>query len=99
MKQLLLSLLFLFATSALAATVEYKDQDITIQLYDGPCVSKKILDMTGPVPGANAAKVSFKDKVLEACWILDVDHIDLIDENGEVAENVSPAIFKVVPAL
>lgn len=99
MKNVLFAALLLFSTVASAATVEYKDDNVVIQLYDTPCVSEKIEALVGSVDGANAASITSKGQVFEACWILDVDHIDIIDEQGRTAENVSPSIFKVVPAI
>lgn len=99
MKKLLFAALLMFSAWASAATVEYKDDNVTIQLYDTPCTYEKVIAIVGDVKGAKAANVAFKEKVLEACWILDVDHIDIIDETGEGAENVSPSIFKVVQPI
>ena len=106
MKQIFLILSFLFvAATASAATVEYKDDNVTIQLYDTPCVSEKMVAMArteedkATIKLYNAAKVSFKGQVLEACWVFDQDHIDIVDEAGQSAENVSPSIFKMVQEI
>ena len=100
MKQLLAALfLFLLVGVASAATVEYKDDNVTVQLYDTPCVSEKIVALVGKIDGAQAAQISFKGQVLEACWVLDGDYIDIIDEEGQTAENVSPSIFQVVKEI
>ena len=96
---------FLLFGSAFAETVEYKDSNVTIQLYDTPCISEKMTSLAKTqedketIKLYNAGKVSFKGKVLEACWVLDGDHIDIVDEEGQTAENVSPSIFQVVKEI
>lgn len=105
MKQLLVLLSFLLVGVASAATVEYKDDNVTIQLYDTPCVSPKMIALAQTeqdkesIKQYNAGKVVFKGKQLEACWVLDVDHIDIVNEEGQTAENISPLIFKEVKSL
>lgn len=104
-KKLLVLLSFLYVGSVLAATVEYKDENVTIQLYDGPCVSEKMVALAHTeqdketIKSYQAAKVVYKGKVLEACWVFDVNHIDIVDEEGTAATDVSPEIFKVVQPL
>lgn len=96
-----LSLSFLYVGSVASATAEYKDENVTIQIYDTPCTSeavkklgydKKLIDL------ARAGKVSYKGKILEMCWIYNDGEIDIVDETGDTGS--IPAIaFKLKDAI
>lgn len=106
MKKLLFAFLFLFASVALAVTLEVKNESLTIQLYDTPCkldanIKNTLIDMEfseEQIALAGAASISFKGNVMKGCYILHDDHVDIADELGE-GGSVPVEAFKVVPPL
>lgn len=107
MKQLLLALLFLCSTSIAATTtkhptvLEYKDEQVVIQLYDTACVNKEILAMGYPqtlLDQSHAAKITIKGEQLEGCWLANDGVVDMVTQEGETA-SVPMFVFQVVDPI
>ena len=106
MKRLILSL-FLFSLIACSPvarsqsiSAEYKDENVTIQLYESPCVSKPILAMgfdAQLIAISKAAKVVTKDVQLDACWIMNDGEVDLVTEDGQTGSVPVQFFHKVDP--
>lgn len=99
--------LFLFVGVAFATTskqpqvLEYKDEQMTVQLYDTPCVNKDIHDMGYPkelLDKSHAVVVTVPGLQLEGCWVANDGRVDIVVETGETG-SIPMFVFKVVDPI
>lgn len=92
MRLLLITLLFLAGCASSQPVFHVETDSFTADFYDTLCSSKKVLELTGPIPAeivkdVKDGVVQFKDATpkRQFCYVLDEDKTSAfaIDETGE----------------